>query len=304
MDTIVNPISDDYDLDDGAYFIGNLPRNQRLSTKSFHNFVVKSVSQENGLVNNVVDKDTCVRVYYNEGFTYLFENKSNKLNRGFHIDLPIYYATTKKCPDLAHLKKSWMTSDPIEFIQWFEDIVKSNFRAEFLYEKRLFLEKYHKWKDQMRKDDAQLRRIVRYLKAWCDNKGKEMPCGIILTILAAEHYNANERDDVCLKEVLVKIKGALDNEFVCKRPTTPKGENLFEGYEYKNKFKSMLISFAESAEQAINESNQKVACGKWQLHLGNRFSCDASIDQIPAGYKHSAPAIITSNAKSAKWLYD
>ena len=42
---------------------------------------------------------------YKEGFNYMFENKSNKLGKGFHVDLPMYYSTTKKSPDLAHLKK-------------------------------------------------------------------------------------------------------------------------------------------------------------------------------------------------------
>ena len=304
MDTIINPISEDYDLDDGVYFMGDLNRNQRPPTKLFHNFVEASVSSGNEAVQDVIDKDTCVRVRYKEGFRYLFENKSTNLKFGFHVDLPIYYSTTKRSPDLAHLKKSWITSDPIEFIQWFEDIVKSNFRAEYLYERKLFSVKYDQWRDQMRKEDAQLRRIVRYLKAWCDNKGKDMPCGIILTILAAENYQANERDDECLKDVLVKIKENLDKEFICKRPTTPKGDNLFEGYEHEEMFKRMLSLFVESAKQAINESNQKVSCAKWQSHFGNRFSCSGAIDQTTTGYKHSSPAIITSNAKSAGKSYD
>lgn len=299
MDTIINPISEDYDLDDGVYFIGGYTRANRPETKWFHDFVIKSITTNNASVKEVKDKDTCVRALYNEGYAYLFENKSNTLSKGFHVDLPIYYATTKKSPDLAHLKQSWIVSDPIEFIKWFEDKVQSNFRSEFLYETKLYSAQLNSWQDLVRKQDAQLRRIVRYLKAWCDYKGKNMPCGIILTILAANNYSPADKDDVSLKETLVNIKVSLDAEFVCRRPTTPQNENLLEGYEHQAAFKQNLADFVESAKQAINEGNQKRACSKWQLHFGNRFSCLNASDFDQNVSRYTSPAIITGNAKSA-----
>jgi len=299
MDTIINPISEDYDLDDGVYFIGNLSRSQRPPTKDFHAFVKRSVESNNPRVEKVIDKDTCVRALYREGFDYLFENKSNKLRKGFHVDLPMYYSNTKRSPDLAHLKKSWVTSDPVEFIEWFERKVKSGFKAEYIYERKLFSAQYQAWKEDVRKQDAQLRRIVRYLKAWCDYKGNEMPCGIILTILAAENYETNERDDVSLRDTLINIQTTLEKEFVCRRPTTPKNDDLLEAYEHKEYFTNELSSFANAAKQAINEVNQKRACGKWQSSLGSRFSCATAVDYDENASSFVSPAIITSNAKSA-----
>lgn len=299
MDTIINPISEDYDLDYGIYFIGNLSRLQRPPTKDFHSFVKRSVESNNPYVEKVVDKDTCVRALYKEGFNYLFENKLNKLGKGFHIDLPMYYSTTKRSPDLAHLKKSWITSDPVEFIEWFENKVNSGFKSEYIYEKKLLSTQYDTWKEEVRRQDAQLRRIVRYLKAWCDYKDTEMPSGIILTILAAENYNHNERDDISLRDTLINIQTALQKEFICKRPTTPIGENLLEGYEHKISFMKSLSSFVDSAKQAINEGNQKRACGKWQSNFGNRFSCATALDYDETASAFASPAIITSNAKSA-----
>jgi hypothetical protein len=302
MDTIINPISEDYDLDYGVYFIGNLSRAQRPPTKTFHDFVKLSVETNNPYVGKVIDKDTCVRALYKEGFSYMFESKSNKLGKGFHVDLPMYYSTTKKSPDLAHLKKFWPVSDPVEFIEWFENKVKSGFKAEYIYERKLFSAQYDAWKENIRKVDAQLRKIVRYLKAWCDYKsreGAEMPCGIILTILATENYVSNERDDISLRDTLVNIYNALQREFVCKRPTTPIGEDLLEGYEHKIDFMKLLSSFADSAKQAINESNQKRACAKWQSQFGNRLSCATAQDYDENASSFTSPAIITSNAKSA-----
>lgn len=301
MDTIINPISEDYDLDDGIYFIGPYSRTQRPAAKVFHDFILKCVSTDNPSVKAVKDKDTCVRALYNEGYSFLFENKSDKLSKGFHVDLPIYYAGNKKCPDLAHLKKFWPVSDPIEFIKWFEEKVQSNFRSEYLYEKKVFSAQYDAWQDQVRKQDAQLRRIVRYLKAWCDNKGqeKDMPCGLILTILAAENYHKNTRDDIALKETLIKIYSTLQKEFVCKRPTTPVGEDLLQGYEEQKYFMDCLANFVEAAKQAINETNPKRACAKWQAHFGNRFSCALAVDTDENASSFGSPAIVTQNAKSA-----
>jgi hypothetical protein len=299
MDTIINPISEDYDLDDGVYFIGAATSAQRPATKLFHDFVYNCVSTNNPNVKEVKDKETCVRAFYREGFGFLYENKSQKLSKGFHVDLPMYYAGNKKSPDLAHLKKSWILSDPIQFIKWFEDKVKSNFKSEFLYERKLFSAQYEAWRDIMRKTDAQLRRIVRYLKAWCDYQGADMPCGIVLTILAAENYKESERDDISLKETLVKIKAALDKDFVCSRPTPPVGDDLLEGYDHKEYFMSKLNSFVESANQAINETNPKRACAKWQKHFGDRFACHNAPDYDENATSFGAPVIVKQNAKSA-----
>lgn len=85
------------------------------------------------------------------------------------------------------------------------------------------------------------------------------------TILTAENYVSNERDDISLKDTLVNIY-TLQQEFVCKRPTTPK-KDLLEGYKHKADFMKAVSSFVDSAKQAINEGIQKRACAKWQSQL-------------------------------------
>lgn len=303
MDTIINPIREEYDLDDGIYFIGHLQRAARPKPKLFHDFVLSSILNWSYQVEDVKDKDTCVRVSYKGGYELILESKLvDKIQNRFHIDLPIYYTTTKRSPDLAHLKNGWMTSDPIAFINWFEGKVNSGFKEAFLYEKKAFLAEYHQWRDRIRKDDAQLRRLVRYLKAWADFQrtlGHEMPCGIILTILVAENFVVSERDDVALQGTLIKILANLEEEFCCYRPTAPINEDLFEGYEDKEIFMTRLRAFTSSARQAINETNPKRACGKWQIHFGNRFSCLNTPDIEENASTFVKPAIITTSAKSA-----
>ena len=272
MDTILNPIKDSdstdslvaFDLDDGIYFISDENSNDnRLSVATYHNRVHKAVENHTSL--GAKDKTTCVRVEY---------------AAGHHIDLPIYYKQKDFKPTLAHKTKCWIESDPKEFYEWF------NNRA---------------------KQSPQLRRMVRYLKAWSDyfnsqNTSVKMPSGFILTILATNNYTPNDRDDVAMKEMLSRINNTLKISFSCTRPTTPLGEELL-GDNYsetkKNNFLSKLDSFTTSAEQAINETNPKKACLKWQKHFGDRFCCATAKDEDEDAVKQNSAPIINKDARNA-----
>ncbi|MBS1780427.1 MAG: hypothetical protein JST70_13935 [Bacteroidetes bacterium] len=299
MDTIINPIEHDYDLDDGVYFLGGQSKNERAPVQNFHDFVFQAVKADNPHVYDVKDKDTCVRALYKEGYRYQLNEQQMEFDRGFHVDMPIYYSDTIKCPDLAHLKKGWTVSDPIEFIEWFENKVNSKFDPLFLYERARYQDAYREWREQIYNEDKQVRRIVRYLKAWCDFIDDDMPCGIILTILGANSYVGRNTDDVALRDTLISMKATLDAAFECRRPTTPKGEDILAGYDKKATFMSHLQNFMNAAIQAVNEPNQKRACGKWQTQFGDRFSCLNAFDYDPNARTASTPAIITDNAKSS-----
>jgi hypothetical protein len=286
MDTIIAPKDDDYDLDDGVYFIGSLARNERPTPQQFHDGVIIAVGTDENYAK-VIDKETCVRVIYEK--------------EKFHIDLPIYYAN-KVNSELAHTKENWILSNPIKFIAWFEQKTESGFKEEFILEKKMFSNEYKNWLTDIRKKDVQLRRIVRYLKGWGDDLRGEMPPGIVMTILAAENFVPNLRDDIALRDTLIKIRQYLkNNNCKCLRPTVPVGEDLFENYSQTKKqyFLDRLDTFIESAEQAINHPNQKDACLKWQKHLGSRFPCSLAKDTVDGSNTYESPAIIGSTAKSA-----
>jgi len=297
MDTIINPDdqNDQYDIDDGVYFLGILPRDGRPQPATFHNWIIRSV--ESGKSDNeyekIIDKNTCVRVEY----------RGNNGDLNYHVDLPIYYATNVNEPDLADKKEWWHVSNPIEFIIWFEDKIESGFRREFILESIKYADDYSQWLSDIRKKDHQLRKIVRYLKAWGDYVKGDMPPGIVMTILAGENFSPNDRDDISLRDTLINIEMYLSNNgFKCIRPTTPKGEDLFknDSPEKKQYFKNALSSFIESAKQAIEIENQKSSCRKWQKHLGDRFPCFLAKDEIEGSKTYaSAPLIKSDNSRSA-----
>ncbi len=229
MNSIIEPIDGEFDIDDGIYFKVEAKPFQAVST--FHQWIWEAVNGHTK--QQPIDKQTCVRLIY---------------ARQYHIDLPIYYIIKGQTPYLAHKSKGWIKSDPREFIQWF------NHQAD---------------------NDGQLKRIVRYLKAWSDYRKGDLPIGLIFSILATNNIVFDERDDVALYSTLLNIKRSLEWSFVCYRPTTPIYENLLEDYSRTNKdyFLGQLDSFIQSAEKALDEkTSQANACKAWQRHFGkDRF---------------------------------
>lgn len=297
MDTIIKPETDeDFDLDDGIYFQGGLPRERRANTKVFHELIIKAIDK-NSDIEDIIDKPTCVRVKY---------YKPNGEEWGFHIDLPIYYAKDLETPDLADTKNNWTESSPVEFIAWFEGKTESEFQKAFITEALKYAEPYEKWLSDIRKQDCQLRRIVRYLKVWANLKKKDMPSGIMMSIMAANNYVNNQRDDISLRDTLINILNELNrNGCKCFRPTPKMDEDLFSAYSENEKdyFKKSLQSFITSANQAIENPNKKQSCLKWQLHLGNRFPCHLAKDEIEGANVYATAPIKNDNSRSAD-LYE
>lgn len=247
MNTTILPDSGEYDVDDGVYIFGKEEDKPLVATA--HSWIVKAVENRTG--QNTIDKNTCVRVQY---------------AKNYHVDLPIYYKTTDSnneyfydsvdVPELAHKSKGWIESDPYAFKLWF---------------------------DEKAKDKNQLKRIVRYLKAWTDNKRHlNLPNGMIFTILAVNNYVAKDRDDEAFLETLKAIQKSIDDtrhnwaSYECKRPTIDKTENLLDKYSSdtrKKSFLDALDSLITSGKQAIEAKSKKDACSKWQKHLGDRFPC-------------------------------
>lgn len=169
---------------------------------------------------------------------------------GHHIDLPIYYMNADTL-ELAHKTKGWIKSDPKAFFDWF---------------------------NQKAKSDQQIRRIVRYLKAWknfkeINNSSLKLPSGFALTILAANNFVSDSNDDKAFKLTVEKIKVELDKKFECKRPTTPVGEDVFTDFSEtkKSNFLNALESLIKACENAESEKNFKKASEYMQKHFGDRF---------------------------------
>jgi hypothetical protein len=252
MDVIINPIPRYkkvdgeekqilyYDVDDGIYFVGDENPEDRDSIEDYHKWVCEAIDGHTD--TPVEDKATCVRTLFADGH---------------NIDNPIYYQQGDT-PELAHKKLGWTLSDPKAFSEWFLKRVEN---------------------------DQQLRKIVRCLKGWSDkldfdNPSKEMPPGIVLTILASNNAVFNkDRTDIALKETLVNIEASLSSNFSCLRPTAPEGEDLLEGYRFKEYFMKSLKEFIKDSKSALSEKNERKSTELWRKHLSNRFPLGEDKDQ-------------------------
>jgi hypothetical protein len=190
----------------------------------------------------------------------------------YHIDLPLYYIKEFGSPYLAHKTKGWIESDPRKFINWFNQKADSH---------------------------GQLKRLVRYLKAWKDYRKGELPCGLVFCILAAQYAVFDDRDDIALCKTLKNIHSALHQNFACYRPTTPYGENLLDYYSETNKkyFLDRLMGFINSAEKAVDEDIKPAeSCQLWQRHFGEKRFLLSNSDDISQKFTTS---IYLDNSQSS-----
>lgn len=172
----------------------------------------------------------------------------NIFSGDYEIDIPVYYKIDGKEYQLAVKNNGWEDSDPKALIDWFNDNKDTN---------------------------GKIIKVIKELKAWCDQKRNKMPSGLAMTILAINAKGKivlNDRDDILLTDVLREIKKALAQKFECIVPVTPK-DDLFADYDTtrKNNFLNNLDSFLADAEAALKEPNQLKASRLWQKHLGTRF---------------------------------
>lgn len=271
MNTLVNPIDGRYDIDDGVYLTHlSDKREEWPSTTTVHGWLIDAT--EDSTDEPPQDRARCVRVIY-------------KASPPYHIDLPVYVEENNvpQLFDRDREKKSEApispyASEPAEMTKWFCDRVD---------------------------DDDQLRRLVRYTKAWKDFKRKQgtsVAKGLMLSILIAETFTTDDRDDVALANSINAANTRMKASIVVRKPVTP-FENLTESWsaDEKKAFLQQLQQFRDLSADAVAEKDKAKAAKIWQKLFGDRFP-DAEPEpekKKESALKTSAPAIIGSDGRSA-----
>ena len=278
------------DVDDGVYLPMSLVQEEeRPSIASSFFFeaaegALKSLVEENGWTL-VTTKPTCIRI---------------EISELAHIDIPLYAIPDKQfllitekfearrllgnvavmdsAPDhwdslpsdkvlLAHREENWMKSDPRAMKDWFVG--------------------------QVEKMGEQLRRIVRYLKAFRDSQWpKGGPSSILLMAAAVPLFESSlRRDDLALLQVLKGLPAALrsgvvnptDSNSYLTDALTP--EALEDAAQKFEKFDAYL-------DGAIHANDATQACTWLGQMLGHRFpnrpdlvgtiSIAAAVASVPA----------------------
>ena len=262
MRTTVNPLSGEYDVDDGVY-LQNLDsdKDKWPSPEAVHKWIVDAVD---GQTNETIDKRTCVRVRY---------------AGQYHVDLPIYgeYEDTHYLAEKGGA--GWHESDPKKLIEWFKEEIST-------------------------KGD-QLRRVVRYLKAWADYQSAEngeMPSGVFLTVLATEEFCGDDRDDICFSRTIRNIHWRIQAEPFSVWNPIDKAEDLAARLSDRQRtaFRECIAALRDDADLSVQEDSRKAACEIWREQFGPRFpQCEDEKKDGDKARITAAPAILKDDARSA-----
>ncbi|MEA3471499.1 MAG: hypothetical protein U9R24_07260 [Thermodesulfobacteriota bacterium] len=236
MVTTVNPLDGEFDIDDGVY-LQHLDEADNSEWPTSETIHRWLVDATDGQTNEKpIDKRTCVRVRY-AGL--------------YHVDLPSYASLNGKFMLAEKGDKGWHHSDSKALTEWFNEQV------------------------QLYGENKQLRRVVRYLKAWADyqslSRGK-MPSGLILTVLAAQNFRPHERDDRALVDTAAAMSVAVNPAFCVLNPVDNAEELTSRLSEIqKERFQDAISDLASDGIDAINCISRKQASEIWQKQLGDRF---------------------------------
>ena len=260
----------DFDLDDGIY-LQHYDDSEEPSTLSSFKLIEDSVEGHTDSPLN--QKNTCVRVQY----------KSQEEIPAHHIDLAIYRENAKNSIFYAHRIKGWIESDQKGFLDWFIMKIKNN--------------------------GEQLRRIVRFLKAWADyqeNSQGKLPSGFHLTVLAVRNFCPMEdSDDYSFAQTCQAIQRDFNESYIkeltekIKRPVKP-FEDIFENFETDEiiKFNDAFQELSDIADKSINSNTLHESCKGWNSLFGDRFDIPPPDNGEGSKDWPKGPAIIGTSGKA------
>lgn len=167
----------------------------------------------------------------------------------YHVDLPIYAELDGTFHMAECGTRGWHASDPRALTDWFVTAVKTH--------------------------GEQLRRVVRYLKAWADfqahRRGK-LPGGLIVTVCGVCNFVADERDDIALAKTLRAIEHDIDIIVFVLNPADMTEELTAQTTDaQKKRFQEAIKEAVVDANQAIEMEDRHQASKLWANQLGDRF---------------------------------
>lgn len=242
MKTLISEEDNSYDIDD-ALIVDAVKLKDRygndLSTNEFKSIVLESL-EDSRFTKSPQKLRNCIRVYYNEGY---------------HVDVACLRRKSLSWGTIIELASTnWKESNPKQINDWFSSKVQS-------------------YNEIYGDGGTILRRMIRYLKKFARSRTNwDMPCGLILTMLAVECFVYYKRDDECLYYLLKSIYSRLNNHGLIV-------QNLADGKEILTKslcdpdmieLKSNLKAVLDKLE-ILEDDNCKAedARGAWTYLFNN-----------------------------------
>jgi len=253
MGTIIKPLNGEYDIDIGVYLKGYSNWQRDWPKPEIVSYWLTSALKNHTSIP-LVNKRNCIRV------TYKPINIENDVS--YHVDLPIYcdyinFLEQKKTRIGITGETQWSNkSNPIKFTEWFFEKCKKN-----------------------KKDKGQLIRLVKYMKAWKEhiNIDSKFPSGMAFTVLLANNYYPDKRDDISFRETIRKSYNNLyfwyplwENSITS--PLEPYNDLLAKlTAKQKQRFKNTFEELVDDAKKAIKEFDKEIALSFWKKHFDRRM---------------------------------
>jgi hypothetical protein len=283
MRTMVQDPDNEYDIDDGAYFLKDDLHDANgtaLTPLAARQRVCDALKWDGRLKREATVRSNCVRQDYPQGY---------------HIDIPVYKIvppTGANGDEKEHFELAsgdqWVKSDARAVTNWFNTLVPELNQGE--------------------SDGSQMRRVTKLSKKfsrraeWKD----KTTSGICITKLVVDHFApSHDRDDLALRNTWKAIKAKLLASTRLEHPVN--AVNLAEeGDEKLGYFRDCLISGLKTLEKLDKaDVTRKEARLAWDEVFDTDFFTDQPDDGGSGGKggdspKGQGPAISVTNGETAR----
>lgn len=203
-------------------------------------------------------------------FKYPPEARTNAVTiwyaEGYHLDFAVYREA--EVPDagvvIEHAGPEWSRRDPMEITNWFNNKVR---------------ELSPTGERNQPVAAGQLRRIVRWLKAFAKVQTKPQPGGLLISVLAVESYQPNtERDDVALYNTMVAIcQRAYGNHVYNPVDCTLELTNRDKYLRQVANFRTALTQVLQDLRILFQTDGEEYALAAWNAVFQHEFWTAKSI---------------------------
>lgn len=240
--TLIKPVhsGEEYDVDVGVYFDWDDEQGAEPTPRQLRDWVQTELLEYEKVCEElkkvaIPPKERCSRASY---------------VRQFHIDTPVYHLNAvSDVRRLACLSDKWEYSDPKKLYKWFKDAVGGD-------------------------DRDQLRRVVRYLKAWAavsfDDAPESRPSSIFLTVVVTEAYQdlwaqrlLGLDDDDALVMVIKTLHDRLFDDREVINPVDDVEDLNRMSLEAWEEFLPRLATLRDIAERADGAEDEAAAALIW-----------------------------------------
>jgi hypothetical protein len=260
MHTIVNPLNDDYDIDDGIYLQDfGTDQSKWPSCETVHGWIIDATK---GYTKSPPEsRANCVRVPY----------------VGYHVDLPCYAMNDVDMPLLFRKGKDPVESSPREFSKWFNDKVNASgdqLRNDVRYLKA--------WRDHQG-GDALLA------------TGLGLTILASNYFIADERDDVSFLKTVTFIHSYMNAGGSITKP-VTPYENLDGGWTAKQRENYIKKLKTLM----DRGNDALEEESRAVASGIWRQIFGDRFPIVDEEDEKKSSTPlvTSAPAILGNDGRS------